>query len=55
MTEIKKAKQAWGSRLSAPGYMDCTEWIGPCDSEEEAARELVEQENLWEWLTPRED
>lgn len=29
----------WFARLSAPGYMDCTEWSGPFDTEEEAIAE----------------
>lgn len=29
----------WFARLSAPGYMDCTDWIGPYDTEEEAVEE----------------
>jgi hypothetical protein len=29
------------SRLSAPGYMDCTGWNGPYETEEEAVAELL--------------
>ena len=29
-------------RLSAPGYMDCTDWIGPFETEEEAENYLVD-------------
>mgnify|MGYP003375598234 CR=1 FL=1 len=29
-------------RLSASGYMDCTDWIGPFDTEEEAWEALVD-------------
>ena len=29
----------FGARLSAPGYMDCTDWI-VCDTEDEAQGEL---------------
>lgn len=32
----------WFSRLSAPGYMDCTEWSGPYDTEQ-AAREALDE------------
>ena len=32
--------KGWFARLSAPGYMDCTDWIGPYDTEEEAIEEL---------------
>lgn len=35
-------KPEWYSRLSAPGYMDCTEWQGPYDTEEEALEGLYE-------------
>ena len=31
------------SRLSAPGYMDCTDWIGPFPSAEEALEALYDQ------------
>lgn len=30
------------ARLSAPGYLDCTEWIGPCFSREEALVEICD-------------
>jgi hypothetical protein len=33
---------AWFCRLSASGYLDCTEWNGPFDSEEEARAYLEE-------------
>ena len=29
------------ARLSASGYMDCTEWSGPFETEEEAMAELI--------------
>ena len=32
----------WYSRLSAPGYMDCTEWSGPFETELEAVLDLHE-------------
>ena len=31
----------WWARLSAPGYMDCTEWIGPFESADDAGEELL--------------
>ncbi len=34
--------QGWFCRLSAPGYMDCTEWTGPFESEEECVNYLTE-------------
>ncbi len=30
----------WFYRLSASGYMDCTDWCGPFDTEEEARQDL---------------
>ena len=30
------AENGWFARLSAPGYLDCTDWSGPFDSKEEA-------------------
>lgn len=33
-------------RLSAPGYMDCTDWIGPFDTEAEAEEELAKDYDL---------
>jgi len=32
----------WFGRLSAPGYMDCTDWSGPFDTEAEADAYLVD-------------
>jgi hypothetical protein len=29
-------ERGWFARLSANGYLDCTEWAGPFDSEEDA-------------------
>jgi hypothetical protein len=34
--------RGWFSRLSAPGYMDCTEWSGPFDTIEEAQADITE-------------
>lgn len=33
---------AFWSRLSAPGYMDCTDWNGPHDTAEDAMDALCE-------------
>lgn len=30
------------SRLSASGYLDCTDWMGPYETEEEAVAALLE-------------
>ena len=32
----ERREPAWYSRLSVDGYLDCTEWQGPYDTEEEA-------------------
>jgi len=32
--------KGWFCRLSAPGYMDCTEWSGPYETEQEAIEAL---------------
>ena len=32
----------YAGRLSAPGYMDCTEWMGPYNSAGEARRAVIE-------------
>lgn len=34
--------KGWFARLSAPGYMDCTEWCGPFPSEDAALAHLEE-------------
>lgn len=31
--------RGWAARYSAPGYLDCTEWVGVCASEAEALAE----------------
>lgn len=36
----------WWARLSAPGYMDATEWLGPYETEDEAKDDLAEENNL---------
>jgi len=33
-------EEGWFTRLSAPGYMDATDWMGPFETEEEAMAEL---------------
>lgn len=32
----------WFARMSAPGYLDCTEWCGPFETEEDAINHLSE-------------
>lgn len=38
--------EGWYARLSAPGYLDCSDWHGPFKTEAEALDELVEQYDL---------
>lgn len=33
---VEVIRHKWFARLSAPGYLDCTEWTGPFDSEDDA-------------------
>lgn len=45
---------AFFARLSAPGYLDSTDWMGPFDSEHEALIELFDlygsfDENIKDW------
>ena len=39
---IEEEREAWICRLSASGYMDCTDWMGPFDTEVEAVEALVD-------------
>jgi hypothetical protein len=39
---IEPVTDKWFYRLSAPGYLDCTEWTGPFDTIGEAKSDLVE-------------
>lgn len=41
-TGDSEARPGWYSRLSAPGYLDATDWSGPYYSQEEALVELCE-------------
>lgn len=34
--------EGWFARLSMPGYMDCTDWSGPFETEAEALEYLNE-------------
>jgi hypothetical protein len=38
----KGSRAGWYGRLSAPGYLDCTEWSGPYKTEEEALLEVCD-------------
>lgn len=40
--ELPENAAGWYSRLSAPGYLDCTEWSGPYETEDEALEDLFE-------------
>lgn len=37
-TDNPQAMAGWYGRLSAPGYLDCTDWIGPFDRAWKALR-----------------
>lgn len=34
--------EGWFARYSAPGYLDCTDWVGPKDTESAARKLCVE-------------
>lgn len=36
-------KEGWYGRLSAPGYLDCTSWIGPYESADDAIAAVCEE------------
>jgi hypothetical protein len=40
--EDKSGRAGWYSRLSAPGYLDCTDWLGPFETEDEAFEALYD-------------
>ena len=40
--ETERRPEAYVARLSAPGYMDATDWTGPFDTEEQALVALRE-------------
>lgn len=40
--KILERNAGYFARLSAPGYLDCTEWNGPFETELEAEEYLVE-------------
>jgi hypothetical protein len=39
--DVEVIEGKWWSRLSAPGYMDCTNWHGPFDTEQSAKDALA--------------
>ena len=43
---VERHTDKWFARLSAPGYLDCTDWDGPFDTEKEAMDHLVEMFDL---------
>lgn len=45
--EDKAGRAGWYSRLSAPGYLDCTDWFGPYETEDEAWTALYEAYGVW--------
>ena len=44
--DLIEEEEGWWARLSEPGCLDCTEWIGPCESAAAARAELAEAFNL---------
>lgn len=40
-TNVEIIEGKWWARLSAPGYMDCTDWDGPHDTLDEAKEHLT--------------
>ena len=42
-------KRGWFARLSAPGYLDCTDWSGPFASPAEASGYLREMYGAETW------
>lgn len=40
--EIEERKTGWAGRLDGSGYLDCTDWTRPYDTEIEAMIELYE-------------
>jgi len=43
---VEDLGETWGVRLSAPGYMDCTDWSAPFATEEAALDHLAETFDL---------
>jgi hypothetical protein len=39
---VETYENKWFARLSAPGYLDCTEWSGPYETLEEAKQYIEE-------------
>ena len=39
-------QSGWWSRLSAPGYLDCTDWQGPYATETEALEDLADTHDV---------
>ena len=42
------AETGWYCRESAPGYLDCTDWCGPYDTEVEAISEYCDMHEICE-------
>ena len=43
---VRTAGRGWYYRLSAPGYMDCTDWSGPYASLTEAKRQVLRDHDV---------
>lgn len=44
--ETETHPNKWIVRFSAPGYMDCTDWSGPFDTEAQALDTLASEHNV---------
>ena len=45
-SEDIETRTGWYSRFSMPGYLDCTDWIGPYETERLALDGLAEMHNI---------
>jgi hypothetical protein len=50
---IETTPCSWFARLSAPGYLDCTDWLGPFDTIEQSRAAIVEVFNVCPWCGAR--
>lgn len=42
VTQVQLYRDQWFARYSANGYLDATDWVGPCCSEEQAKQQCQE-------------
>ena len=41
--EYEEIEAGWYGRLSAPGYLDCTDWQGPYTTADEALKDVMDE------------